>query len=145
MPQPGYQRRLCSLRWKEAFDSGVAPPVSGGGSEPVSKQGQGYAAFSRRRCRVFGFRPGDQRCLCALQLKEAYDAGVAPPVGCGGSGQGRCCRGLGVRVVSCWALGQGLGTSGACVRCDGGRWLTLSGMTSGLGSAFDAVVALQVG
>lgn len=27
-----------------------------------------------------GLRPGDQWCLCAARWKEAYDAGMAPPV-----------------------------------------------------------------
>ncbi|MEM1038460.1 MAG: DUF2237 domain-containing protein [Pseudomonadota bacterium] len=27
-----------------------------------------------------GLKPGDKWCLCALRWKEAYDAGVAPPV-----------------------------------------------------------------
>jgi len=27
-----------------------------------------------------GLRPGDRWCLCAMRWKEAYDAGVAPPV-----------------------------------------------------------------
>lgn len=27
-----------------------------------------------------GLRPGDHWCLCAARWKEAYDAGVAPPV-----------------------------------------------------------------
>lgn len=27
-----------------------------------------------------GLKPGDGWCLCALRWKEAYDAGVAPPV-----------------------------------------------------------------
>jgi uncharacterized protein (DUF2237 family) len=27
-----------------------------------------------------GLQPGDQWCLCASRWKEAYDAGVAPPV-----------------------------------------------------------------
>ena len=27
-----------------------------------------------------GVQPGDQWCLCALRWKEAYDAGLAPPV-----------------------------------------------------------------
>ena len=27
-----------------------------------------------------GLKPGDQWCLCALRWKEAFDAGVAPPV-----------------------------------------------------------------
>ncbi len=27
-----------------------------------------------------GLKPGDQWCLCALRWKEAYDAGMAPPV-----------------------------------------------------------------
>lgn len=35
-----------------------------------------------------GLKPGDKWCLCALRWKEAFDAGVAPPVSCGCSGQG---------------------------------------------------------
>jgi hypothetical protein len=27
-----------------------------------------------------GLKPGDQWCLCAMRWKEAYDAGLAPPV-----------------------------------------------------------------
>jgi uncharacterized protein (DUF2237 family) len=27
-----------------------------------------------------GLRPGDRWCLCAARWKEAFDAGVAPPV-----------------------------------------------------------------
>jgi len=27
-----------------------------------------------------GLQPGDQWCLCAIRWKEAFDAGVAPPV-----------------------------------------------------------------
>lgn len=37
-----------------------------------------------------GLKPGDKWCLCALRWKEAFDAGVAPPVGCGCLGKGRC-------------------------------------------------------
>ena len=29
---------------------------------------------------VTGLKPGDRWCLCALRWKEAYEAGVAPPV-----------------------------------------------------------------
>lgn len=49
-----------------------------------------FLAFSRERGNdlstpipEYGFpgvQPGDQWCLCALRWKEAYDAGVAPPV-----------------------------------------------------------------
>jgi hypothetical protein len=27
-----------------------------------------------------GLKPGDQWCLCAIRWKEAFEAGVAPPV-----------------------------------------------------------------
>ena len=30
--------------------------------------------------RFAGLRPGDRWCLCALRWKEAFEAGVAPPV-----------------------------------------------------------------
>jgi uncharacterized protein len=30
--------------------------------------------------RFRGLKPGDRWCLCALRWKEAFDAGVAPPV-----------------------------------------------------------------
>ena len=30
--------------------------------------------------RFAGLKPGDRWCLCALRWKEAFDAGVAPPV-----------------------------------------------------------------
>jgi uncharacterized protein (DUF2237 family) len=49
-----------------------------------------FLAFSRERGNDLstpvpeyefpGVQPGDQWCLCALRWKEAYDAGVAPPV-----------------------------------------------------------------
>lgn len=49
-----------------------------------------FLAFSRSRgndlttampqFRFPGLRPGNRWCLCALRWKEAYDAGVAPPV-----------------------------------------------------------------
>ena len=49
-----------------------------------------FLAFSRARGndlltprpehRFAGLRPGDRWCLCALRWKEAFDAGVAPPV-----------------------------------------------------------------
>lgn len=49
-----------------------------------------FLAFSRRRGNDLttpsafgdfpGLRPGDRWCLCAARWKEAYDAGVAPPV-----------------------------------------------------------------
>lgn len=34
----------------------------------------------RPEYRFAGLRPGDRWCLCALRWKEAFDAGVAPPV-----------------------------------------------------------------
>jgi len=34
----------------------------------------------RPEYRFPGLNPGDKWCLCALRWKEAYDAGVAPPV-----------------------------------------------------------------
>jgi uncharacterized protein len=34
----------------------------------------------RPEYRFPGLKPGDRWCLCALRWKEAYDAGVAPPV-----------------------------------------------------------------
>ena len=34
----------------------------------------------RPEYRFQGLRPGDRWCLCALRWKEAFDAGVAPPV-----------------------------------------------------------------
>ena len=49
-----------------------------------------FLAFTRSRgndlstprpeWRFPGLRPGDRWCLCALRWKEAFDAGVAPPV-----------------------------------------------------------------
>lgn len=49
-----------------------------------------FLAFSRERgndlgtprpeYRFAGLKPGDRWCLCALRWKEAWDAGVAPPV-----------------------------------------------------------------
>jgi uncharacterized protein (DUF2237 family) len=49
-----------------------------------------FLAFSRQRgndlstprpeYRFAGLRPGDRWCLCALRWKEAFDAGLAPPV-----------------------------------------------------------------
>ena len=34
----------------------------------------------RPEYRFAGLKPGDRWCLCALRWKEAYEAGVAPPV-----------------------------------------------------------------
>ena len=34
----------------------------------------------RPEWRFVGLRPGDRWCLCALRWKEAFEAGVAPPV-----------------------------------------------------------------
>lgn len=34
----------------------------------------------RPEWRFAGLKPGDRWCLCALRWKEAYEAGVAPPV-----------------------------------------------------------------
>jgi uncharacterized protein (DUF2237 family) len=34
----------------------------------------------RPEYRFRGLKPGDRWCLCASRWKEAYDAGVAPPV-----------------------------------------------------------------
>ncbi len=34
----------------------------------------------RPEYRFPGLKPGDRWCLCALRWKEAYEAGVAPPV-----------------------------------------------------------------
>lgn len=34
----------------------------------------------RPQWRFAGLRPGDRWCLCARRWKEAFDAGVAPPV-----------------------------------------------------------------
>jgi uncharacterized protein (DUF2237 family) len=34
----------------------------------------------RPEYRFHGLKPGDRWCLCARRWKEAYDAGVAPPV-----------------------------------------------------------------
>ena len=34
----------------------------------------------RPRWRVRGLKPGDRWCLCVLRWKEAFEAGVAPPV-----------------------------------------------------------------
>lgn len=49
-----------------------------------------FLAFSKARgndlvtphpqYRFGGLQPGDRWCLCALRWKEAFDAGVAPPV-----------------------------------------------------------------
>jgi uncharacterized protein (DUF2237 family) len=49
-----------------------------------------FLAFSKSRgndlttprpdYRFPGLKPGDRWCLCALRWKEAYEAGVAPPV-----------------------------------------------------------------
>jgi len=49
-----------------------------------------FLAFSRQRgndlvtpipeYRFAGLKPGDRWCLCARRWKEAFDAGVAPPV-----------------------------------------------------------------
>jgi uncharacterized protein (DUF2237 family) len=55
-----------------------------------AKVTQAFLAFSRQRgndlstpqpeYRFKGLKPGDRWCLCALRWKEAFDAGVAPPV-----------------------------------------------------------------
>ena len=37
-------------------------------------------ATPRPEYRFRGLDPGDRWCLCALRWREAYDAGVAPPV-----------------------------------------------------------------
>lgn len=34
----------------------------------------------RPEYRFAGLRPGDRWCLCAMRWKEAFDAGMAPPV-----------------------------------------------------------------
>jgi len=34
----------------------------------------------RPEYRFAGLRPGDRWCLCAMRWKEAFDAGLAPPV-----------------------------------------------------------------
>ncbi len=34
----------------------------------------------RPEYRFAGLRPGDRWCVCAMRWREAYDAGVAPPV-----------------------------------------------------------------
>ena len=49
-----------------------------------------FLAFSRKRgndlstprpeYRYRGLQPGDRWCLCVMRWKEAFDAGVAPPV-----------------------------------------------------------------
>jgi len=49
-----------------------------------------FLVFSRQRgndlstprpeYRFAGLKPGDRWCLCALRWKEAFDAGLAPPV-----------------------------------------------------------------
>lgn len=49
-----------------------------------------FLAFSRERgndlvtprpeYRFVGLKPGDRWCLCALRWREAFEAGVAPPV-----------------------------------------------------------------
>jgi hypothetical protein len=51
---------------------------------------QAFLDFSRRRgndlvtprpeYRFAGLKPGDRWCLCALRWREAFEAGVAPPV-----------------------------------------------------------------
>ncbi len=51
---------------------------------------EAFLAFSRSRgndlstprpeYRFAGLTPGDRWCLCALRWREAYEAGVAPPV-----------------------------------------------------------------
>ena len=39
------------------------------------------SAVLPRECTQFpGLKPGDGWCLCALRWKEAYEAGVAPPI-----------------------------------------------------------------
>ena len=59
------------------------------GSHTVcSKVTAEFLEFSKRRGNDLstprpgfaGLKPGDQWCLCASRWKEAYDAGVAPPV-----------------------------------------------------------------
>jgi uncharacterized protein (DUF2237 family) len=55
-----------------------------------AKMTAAFLAFSRERgndlstprpqLRFAGLRPGDRWCLCALRWKEAFDAGLAPPV-----------------------------------------------------------------
>ncbi|MBX9849957.1 MAG: DUF2237 domain-containing protein [Rhodocyclaceae bacterium] len=55
-----------------------------------AKMTQAFLAFSLRmgndlitprpEYRFAGLKPGDRWCLCALRWKEAFEAGVAPPV-----------------------------------------------------------------
>ena len=60
-----------------------------GGSHTVCAQmTEEFLAFSRARGNDLstprpdfaGLRPGDRWCLCAARWREAFDAGVAPPV-----------------------------------------------------------------
>ena len=59
------------------------PPVTTA-SPPVSLQPTENAhdpnPCPRPQWRFPGLRPGDRWCLCALRWKEAFEAGVAPPV-----------------------------------------------------------------
>jgi uncharacterized protein (DUF2237 family) len=45
-----------------------------------SKQRGNDLSTPRPQFRFAGLKPGDRWCLCALRWKEAYEAGVAPPV-----------------------------------------------------------------
>jgi uncharacterized protein (DUF2237 family) len=79
-PLTGYYRDGCCNTDEHDHGSHVV----------CAKVTQAFLAFSRQRgndlstpvpeYRFKGLKPGDRWCLCALRWKEAFDAGVAPPV-----------------------------------------------------------------
>jgi uncharacterized protein (DUF2237 family) len=79
-PLTGYYRDGCCNTDEHDHGSHVV----------CAKVTQAFLAFSRQRgndlstpvpeYRFKGLKPGDRWCLCAQRWKEAFDAGVAPPV-----------------------------------------------------------------
>lgn len=77
-PMTGYFRTGCC----ETDDTDVGRHVV------CAQMTAEFLAFSQRRGNDLstprggfpGLRPGDRWCLCAARWKEAFDAGVAPPV-----------------------------------------------------------------
>ena len=79
-PLTGYLRDgCCHTRADDAGTHVVCARVSADFLAFSLKRGNDLST-PRPQHRFRGLQPGDRWCLCVLRWKEAFDAGVAPPV-----------------------------------------------------------------
>jgi len=79
-PLTGYYRDGCCKTGPDDLGTHVVCARVNAEFLVFSAQRGNDLSTPRPEYRFAGLKPGDRWCLCALRWKEAFDAGMAPPV-----------------------------------------------------------------